>query len=160
MKNAQHRHIEHAELQQLLSGGLSPEQEIELLTMICECDHCAEILYDAAEKMPQISLPAESCSRTMKAAGFERRKQNKESLFAYAFRVVASVCAALVLLFSGVFSDAAEFDVSGTLKSSSDFLRSVTEILMPDPARGFDEIAEDNVTADEKDYGRRYSDHE
>ena len=129
-------HVSKQQIRLLLTGGMKPEQEAMIMEHIVNCDECAALLYDTTAAMPLVAAPVDSPNQI-------RRELKQylagpgDSLWRYSLRVAISVCAALVLLFSGSFGDLSQIDFSQTLDKSnqltqeiSDSMRSIHENIL------------------------------
>jgi len=100
-------HPEKSKLAMLKAGALPANEADALLAHISECDECALTLAGIAEAnpvLPPASLEEDILARVLPE--LQRAKPNpRREYVLYCFRVCAAVCAALVLVFSGLFKE-------------------------------------------------------
>lgn len=97
-------HADDKKLTLLLRGGLSESEKAKVMEHIAECDECADRMADLTLDMACVDPPA-GMSEAVLAAAREntREKRRQDNLLMYSVRVVAGICAALVMIFSGAF---------------------------------------------------------
>ena len=97
-------HADDKELTLLLRGGLSESEKAKVMEHIAECDECADRMACLTLDMAAVDPPA-GMSEDILAAAREntREKRRQDNLLMYSVRVVAGICAALVMIFSGAF---------------------------------------------------------
>lgn len=97
-------HADDKKLTLLLRGGLSESEKAKVMEHIAKCDECADRMADLTLDMAAIDPPA-GMSEDILAAAREntREKRRQDNLLMYSVRVVAGICAALVMIFSGAF---------------------------------------------------------
>ncbi len=98
-------HADNEKLTLLLRGQLDEAEAAAVMEHIAQCDDCADrmacLTLDMATLDPPAGLSEEVLAAAAKEKGREKRQQ--ENLLLYSVRVVAGICAALVMLFSGAF---------------------------------------------------------
>ena len=98
-------HADDKKLTLLLRGGLSESEKAKVMEHIAECDECADRMACLTLDMAAIDPPAGMSEDILAAAAREntREKRRQDNLLMYSVRVVAGICAALVMIFSGAF---------------------------------------------------------
>lgn len=98
-------HADDKELTLLLRGGLSESEKAKVMEHIAECDECADRMACLTLDMAAVDPPAGINEDILAAAAKEntREKRRQDNLLMYSVRVVAGICAALVMIFSGAF---------------------------------------------------------
>lgn len=98
-------HADDKKLTLLLRGGLSESEKAKVMEHIAKCDECADRMADLTLDMAAIDPPAGMSEDILAAAAREntREKRRQDNLLMYSVRVVAGICAALVMIFSGAF---------------------------------------------------------
>ena len=103
-------HADDKRITLLLRGELSEREAAEVMEHIAKCDECADRMADltldmACVDMAAIDPPAGMNEDILAAAAKEktREKRRQDNLLMYSVRVVAGICAALVMIFSGAF---------------------------------------------------------
>ncbi|MBQ2775665.1 MAG: hypothetical protein IJF40_07260 [Clostridia bacterium] len=120
-------HADDLKLKLLLKGELDSIQSAELMQHISECDECAEHFSDLTLSMATIEPPSGLYEEVLAAAAKEQSTQQKkqESLLMYSIRVIAGICAAIVMLFSGLFEKITKMDFD--MSKVSDAGRSISD---------------------------------
>ena len=97
-------HADDKKLTLLLRGGLSESEKAKVMEHIAKCDECADRMADLTLDRA-IDPPAGMSEDILAAAAREntREKRRQDNLLMYSVRVVAGICAALVMIFSGAF---------------------------------------------------------
>ncbi len=120
-------HADDLTLKLLLKGELGSTETAQLMQHIAECDGCAdrfaELTLSMATLEPPSGLYEEVLAATAKEQSGQRKKQ--ESLLMYSIRVIAGVCAAIVMLFSGLFEKITQVDFD--MSKVSDAGRSISD---------------------------------
>ena len=95
-------HADDKRIMLLLRGELSESEAAEVMEHIAKCDECADRM---ALDMACVDPPAGMSEEILAAAAKEktREKRRQDNLLMYSVRVVAGICAALVMIFSGAF---------------------------------------------------------
>ena len=98
-------HADDKKLTLLLRGGLSESEKAKVMEHIAECDECADRMACLTLDMAAVDPPAGMSEDILAAAAREntREKRRQDNLLMYSVRVVAGICAALVMIFSGAF---------------------------------------------------------
>ena len=114
-------HADDKKLTLLLRGGLSESEKAKVMEHIAECD-----------EMTAIDPPAGMSEDILAAAAREntREKRRQDNLLMYSVRVVAGICAALVMIFSGAFkhiSKINDIDMSKLNDKSRSISQSIDE---------------------------------
>ena len=112
-------HADDKKLTLLLRGGLSESEKAKVMEHIAECDECA----DRMACLTQDILAAAARENT-------REKRRQDNLLLYSVRVVAGICAALVMIFSGAFkhiSKINDIDMSKLNDKSRSISQSIDE---------------------------------
>lgn len=130
-------HTEDEKLKLLLNGQLSADEAEMLMVHISECDECAERMACITLEMPTVVPPEGLYEEVLAAAAREKssEKRKSENLLMYSIRVMAGLCAALAMLFSGVFENVmklSDIDMSSVTDRGYSITRSIDE--------GFDEF--------------------
>ena len=99
-------HADDKKLTLLLRGGLSESEKAKGMEHIAECDECADRMACLTLDMAAVDPPAGMSEDILAAAAREntREKRRQDNLLLYSVRVVAGICAALVMIFSGAYS--------------------------------------------------------
>lgn len=99
-------HADDKRIMLLLRGGLSESEAAEVMEHIAKCDECADRMADLTLDMACVDPPAGMSEEILAAAAKEktREKRRQDNLLMYSVRVVAGICAALVMIFSGAFN--------------------------------------------------------
>ena len=92
--------LTHEQIDALLCGTTSAQEQADWLEHVVDCDACAEAL---ARRTAQLPCAAPPVGITSQVLAKTRAKPRQESLRNYTLRVVAAMAAALILLFSGAF---------------------------------------------------------
>ena len=97
-------HADDKKLTLLLRGELSESEAAEVMEHIAKCDECADRMADLTLDMACVD-PAGMSEDILAAAAKEntREKRRQDNLLMYSVRVVAGICSALVMIFSGAF---------------------------------------------------------
>lgn len=98
-------HADDKRITLLLRGELSESEAAEVMEHIAKCDECADRMADLTLDMACVDPPAGMSEDILAAAAREntREKRRQDNLLMYSVRVVAGICAALVMTFSGAF---------------------------------------------------------
>ncbi|MEE1428352.1 MAG: zf-HC2 domain-containing protein [Acutalibacteraceae bacterium] len=98
-------HADDKRIMLLLRGELSESEAAEVMEHIAKCDECADRMADLTLDMACVDPPAGMNEDILAAAAKEntREKRRQDNLLMYSVRVVAGICAALVMIFSGAF---------------------------------------------------------
>ena len=98
-------HADDKRITLLLRGELSESEAAEVMEHIAKCDECADRMADLTLDMACVDPPAGINEDILAAAAKEntREKRRQDNLLMYSVRVVAGICAALVMIFSGAF---------------------------------------------------------
>ena len=98
-------HADDKRITLLLRGELSESEAAEVMEHIAKCDECADRMACLTLDMAAIDPPAGMSEDILAAAAKEktREKRRQDNLLMYSVRVVAGICAALVMIFSGAF---------------------------------------------------------
>ena len=98
-------HADDKRITLLLRGELSESEAAEVMEHIAKCDECADRMADLTLDMACVDPPAGMNEDILAAAAKEntREKRRQDNLLMYSVRVVAGICAALVMIFSGAF---------------------------------------------------------
>ena len=113
--------VTNEEMRRLLTDNISAEEKLRLMEHICQCGKCSELLCEVTEELAQIEPVPGFQEQTLFAAHLNDRP--KETLMQYSVRVIASVCAALIILFSCPLTKLTDFDI---VKSSHALAENVT----------------------------------
>ena len=108
-------HADDKELTLLLRGGLSESEKAKVMEHIAECDECADRMACLTLDMAAVDPPA---------------GMSEDNLLLYSVRVVAGICAALVMIFSGAFkhiSKINDIDMSKLNDKSRSISQSIDE---------------------------------
>lgn len=99
-------HADDKRIMLLLRGGLSESEAAEVMEHIAKCDECADRMADLTLDMACVDPPSGMSEEILAAAAKEktREKRRQDNLLMYSVRVVAGICAALVMIFSGAFN--------------------------------------------------------
>ena len=124
-------HADDKKLTLLLRGGLSESEKAKVMEHIAECDECADRMADLTLDMA-CDPPAGMNEDILAAAAKEntREKRRQYNLLMYSVRVVAGICAALVMIFSGAFkhiSKINDIDMSKLNDKSRSISQSIDE---------------------------------
>ncbi len=92
-------HITDKQLEALFHGALPPEEQLSLLEHISHCAHCAERMAGCADMRPSHPPAGFSDEVTQKI------RQKKREWYQYCARVAIAMCASLVLVFAGSFTE-------------------------------------------------------
>ena len=125
-------HADDKKLTLLLRGGLSESEKAKVMEHIAECDECADRMACLTLDMAAIDPPAGMSEDILAAAAREntREKRRQDNLLMYSVRVVAGICAALVMIFSGAFkhiSKINDIDMSKLNYKSRSISQSIDE---------------------------------
>ncbi len=116
-------HFDRQTAQKLLRSELSTEETTAVLQEASLCEECAALLAEVTERESLIPIPWGFAESTLLSIlpepepASEPRKS--ESLFLYAVKVVAAMCAALALIFSGFLNDAGKVSFDGVRDTAS-----------------------------------------
>ena len=122
-------HADDKELTLLLRGGLSESEKAKVMEHIAECDECADRMACLTLDMAAVAGMSDDI---LAAAAREntREKRRQDNLLLYSVRVVAGICAALVMIFSGAFkhiSKINDIDMSKLNDKSRSISQSIDE---------------------------------
>jgi len=92
--------LTHEQLDMLLCGMASVQEQMDWLEHTSECDACAEALALRTAQMPSVKAPRGMRSQVLA----KTQAKQQESMMHYTLRVVAAMAAALILVFSGAFA--------------------------------------------------------
>lgn len=125
-------HADDERIELLLRGELSESEKAKVMEHIAKCDECADRMADLTLDMATVSPPAGMSEDILAAAAKEktREKRRQDNLLMYSVRVVAGICAALVMIFSGAFkriSKINEIDMSKINDRSRSISQSIDE---------------------------------
>lgn len=125
-------HADDKRITLLLRGGLSESEAAEVMEHIAKCDECADRMADLTLDMACVDPPAGMSEEILAAAAKEktREKRRQDNLLMYSVRVVAGICAALVMIFSGAFKHITkinDIDMSKINDRSRSISRSIDE---------------------------------
>lgn len=125
-------HADDKKLTLLLRDGLSESEKAKVMEHIAECDECADRMACLTLDMTAIDPPAGMNEDILAAAAKEktREKRRQDNLPMYSVRVVAGICAALVMIFSGAFkhiSKINDIDMSKLNDKSRSISQSIDE---------------------------------
>lgn len=107
------RHIDGETLTRLKNGGLPMKEKLEVMAHVAACSRCATSFAETYDDQELLPLPpgfieemALKCSPStlLPLRPGAKKKDKKKEFFAYSLRVSVAACMALVLLFSGSFS--------------------------------------------------------
>ena len=120
-------HADELKLKMLLTGELDSSQSTALMQHIAECEECSERFADLTLSIATVSPPEGLYEEVLAAAAKEHTAQQKkqESLLMYSIRVIAGICAAIVMLFSGLFEKITQIDFD--ISKVSDAGRSISD---------------------------------
>ena len=109
-------HINDNEMQKLLSGDIDFDESQKLLGHISNCEICSQRFSDCTLSMTAITPPEGIYEEVLNAAVKEKsdRCKKAEILFLYSMRVVTGVCAAIVLMYTGMFERIVDYDYDMT----------------------------------------------
>lgn len=109
-------HLNDSQINRLISGQIAPDEKQELLEHIGSCDICSEKLADSTLCACVLIPPEGMYEQVLSAAAKEKsdRRKKSEILFLYSMRVIAGVCAAIVLMYTGMFEKIVNFNYDMT----------------------------------------------
>lgn len=119
-------HISSDEMNRLINGGLSFEEQERILEHIGECSECAQQFAEYMEE--SIKEPSRGFSENVEY----KLNEAKRELFFYSLRVAAAVAASLAIVFSVSFPEAFE----AAEKSRAKFVEK-TEIVLQEINNNF-----------------------
>jgi len=93
--------LSYDQIDALLCGTTSAQEQITMLEHVSLCDSCAEALALQTDQLPRVEPPKGMIPQVLSETHI---KSKQESLARYSLRVIAAMAAALILLFSGAFS--------------------------------------------------------
>ena len=98
-------HADDKRITLLLRGELSEREAAEVMEHRAKGDECADRMACLTLDMACVDPPAGMSEDILAAAAKEktREKRRQDNLLMYSVRVVAGICAALVMIFSGAF---------------------------------------------------------
>ncbi len=116
-------HFTEQTAQKLLRGELSADEKIAVLQEAALCEECAAILAKAVEGETLIPVPWGFAESTLLSVNLksepEMMPHKSESLFLYAVKVTAAMCAALALVFSGITNHTDKINFDGIKDKTS-----------------------------------------
>lgn len=105
-------HIEKERMTDLLLGKVSLDEKLEMMSHIANCDECSLLLATLCENMEQLECPKGFKEEVVAKTQAQIIPKKQENFSVYVIKTMAAMCAALILLFSGVFTkiDTDSFD--------------------------------------------------
>lgn len=109
-------HVKDNDLNILLKGKLNSKISKKILSHIASCDVCSQRLAELTLQMATLTPPKGMYEEVLNASAKEksRKKQKDETFTLYCVRVIAGICAAIVLTYSGFFKKLADIDLDMT----------------------------------------------
>lgn len=109
-------HLSDDEMKNILSGKTNPDESKFMLEHIASCDLCSQRFADCSLNMAALTPPEGIYEEVLNAAAKEKsdRRKKAEVLFLYSMRVVTGVCAAIVLIYTGMFEKIVDYDFDMT----------------------------------------------
>ena len=109
-------HLSDDEMQKILSGEINAEESEIMLNHIANCEICSQRFAECTLNRAALTPPEGIYEEVLNAAAKEKsdRRKKAEILFLYSMRVVTGVCAAIVLMYTGMFDRIVDFDYDMT----------------------------------------------
>ena len=144
-------HADDLKLNLLLRGELNADESAQLMQHLAVCDECSEHFADLTLSMATVEPPEGMYEEVLAAAAKEKsaEQKKKESLLLYSVRVIAGICAAIVMLFSGLFEKITELDIN--MSKVSDAGQSISDGL----SEGLNNIADKLFNREDNNDGQK-----